>query len=323
MRASRLLSILLILQLRGRTTAAALAEEFEVSVRTIYRDLDQISASGVPVYTERGRNGGIALPGDYRTRLTGLTLAEAQSLALAGAGSAASDLGLGPDLTQARLKLLASLPPEHGAGADRTATRFHLDPAPWYGKAEAHAFLTTLAAAVWRERRIRIEYESWKGEIARTLDPLGLVLKGGVWYLVAAVRGEPRTYRVSSIRNLETTDDPAKRLPRFDLERYWRAWVSDFEKRLLTEVARVRVSREGLRRLREVSSAAAEASATPIRRLSDGWTVAEFPIEAGDFAVRQILSLGPEIEVLSPLALREAVAAAAGKLSRLNRRARR
>jgi predicted DNA-binding transcriptional regulator YafY len=321
MQAGRLLSIVLLLQVRGRLTAEALAEEFEVSVRTIYRDIDQLAAAGVPLHAERGRNGGVVLEGGFRPHLAGLTPAEAQALSLVGAGAAAQDLGLGADLASAQLKLLASLPQDHGAGADRVASRFHLDPAPWYGGNEPHAHLKALAAAVWRETKIRIEYESWKGGVARTLDPLGLVLKGGVWYLVAASKGAPRTYRVSNIRSLKMLEAPARRSKGFHLERYWRGWARDFEARLLTERARIRLSREGLRRLGEISPAAAEAARSPetMRILSNGRIEADIPMEKGPYAVRQLLFLGAEVEVTAPLSLREALAAAAAEIAALNR----
>ena len=229
MRASRLLLILIMLQLRGRATAEALAEEFDVSIRTIYRDIDQLSAAGVPVYAERGRAGGFALLEGYRTRLTGLTQSEAEALFLAGAGGAATQLGLGAEAAAAQLKLLASLPPDAGASAQRVAARFHLDPVQWYARSETVDVLPSLASAVWRDRCIRIRYESWKDVVTREAEPLGLVLKGGVWYLVAIVKGgagvEPRTYRVANIQSLEvlgtsvqapSTFQPATSLGRLD-----------------------------------------------------------------------------------------------------------
>src|SRR5215470_2164491 len=180
MRASRLLSLLILLQMRGRMSAEALAAEFEVSVRTIYRDMDQLSAAGVPVYAERGRNGGFALLDGYRTRLTGFTPAEAEALLLAGVGPAAADLGIGAEAAAAQLKLLASLPPDSGASAQRVASRFHLDPINWYSRAESIDILPALASAVWTEKRVRIRYESWTDLVTREVDPLGLVLKAGI-----------------------------------------------------------------------------------------------------------------------------------------------
>lgn len=318
MRASRLLSILILLQMRGRMSADSLAQEFEVSVRTIYRDVDQLSAAGVPVYAERGRSGGFALAHGYRTRLTGLTPAEAEALLLAGAGGAAADLGLGAEAAAAQLKLLASLPPDSGASAQRVASRFHLDPIGWYSRAEPIEILPALASAVWNDKRIRVEYESWRDIVTRELEPLGLVLKAGVWYVVAAVKAQPRTYRVSNIRRLEVLETKFQRPPRFDLARFWETWAQDFESRLLGERAVVKLSPAGMRILRDVSAAAADAAATNHRKCKpDGWVTAEIPIESIEFSTRQLLRLGADAEILEPLTLRNAVVREAKRLAAL------
>lgn len=319
MRASRLLSILILLQLRGRLSADQLAREFEVSVRTIYRDMDQLSAAGVPVYAERGRDGGFALLDGYRTRLTGLSEGESDALSLAGAGAAAADLGVGAELASAQLKLMASLPPDRGASADRVARRFHLDPVAWYRRTETLDVLPALADAVWRDRRITIEYDSWAERVSRTLDPLGLVLKGGAWYLVASADGKPRTYRVSNIRRLEALDTAAKRPARFDLAHWWADWTRDFEARLLRERARIRLSPEGQKLLPTVSVVAAEAVAATGALDRSGWTMAEIPIESVADATRQLLHLGAEVEVLEPPALRASIAEVAERVAALYR----
>lgn len=318
MRASRLLSILIMLQLRGRLSAVALAQEFEVSIRTIYRDIDQLSAAGVPVYAERGRAGGFALHDGYRTRLTGFTPAEAEALLLAGAGHAAADLGVGAEAAAAQLKLLASLPPDAGASAQRIASRFHLDPGDWYARDEKLDFLPALASAVWRERRVRIRYESWKEVVKRDLDPLGLVLKAGRWYLVAASKGKPRTYRASSIQAIETLEAKAERPPRFDLARHWTQSVKDLDQRLMRSRAVVKLSVEGRRLLREINPAgaeAAEAEHTPCR--PPGWIKASIPFEDSSHGLRQMLRMGPEIEVLEPAELRQKMRAETQRLAAL------
>lgn len=318
MRASRLLSILMLLQIRGRTPAATLAREFEVSVRTIYRDIDALSAAGVPIYAESGRSGGVALHEGYRTRLSGLTAPEAAALPLAGLAAAAADLGVSAEAASAQLKILASLPADAGATAQRISDRFHIDPTPWYHRAEEIACLPALADAVWRERRIEIAYESWKGAVERRLDPLGLVQKGGLWYLVAAADGAPRSYRIANIRRLDILDCGARRPKRFDLARYWRGWSRDFEARLLRERARVLITEEGERILRAVMPAAAEIAAktrTSSRR--EGWSAAQIPFESADYSARQLLRLGSEIEVLAPSALRAALRREALAVARL------
>jgi len=318
MRASRLLSILILLQMRGRISAEELAAEFEVSVRTIYRDMDQLSAAGVPVYAERGRNGGFALLDGYRTRLTGFTPAEAEALLLAGVGPAAADLGVGAEAAAAQLKLLASLPPDSGASAQRVAQRFHLDPVNWYSRVETTDILPALANAVWNERRIRVRYESWRDLVNRDLDPLGLVLKAGAWYLVAAVKGQARTYRASNVRELEVLTAKAVRPPRFDLARYWETWSRDFEARIFSERAVVKLSPLGRRILREVSPVASEAVEAEHRACKpDGWVKARIQIENITLATRQLLRLGAEVVVLEPAALRAAIAREAQSVAAL------
>ncbi len=325
MRSSRLLSILLRLQLRGRVPAAELAREFEVSVRTVYRDLDALSAAGVPVYAERGRGGGIVLEAGWRTQLTGLSGAEARSLPLAGLRSAAQDLGLATEAADVQLKLLASLPPDAAADAGRIAERFHVDPLPWYHRPETLPLLPALAAAVWQDRRVRIGYDSWKGEAEHTLLPLGLVLKGGQWYLVAVAakaRAAPRSYRVGAIRSLHTLAAPAQaaRRPRgFVLAEHWPRAVAEFEARLMADRATVRLSEEGLRILRAVQPAAAEMAGRTQRPAAAGragWIEAELPAEPEPYAARQLLRLGTEVEVLAPASLRAAVAREAAAVAR-------
>ena len=181
MRSSRLVSMLLLLQLRGRASAPSIAREFEVSVRTVYRDVDALSAAGVPIYADRGRLGGIALHAGYRAPVATLSLGEARALPLVGLASVARDLGLGSHALSARRKLLTGLPPDSGAGAQRVAERFHLDPLPWYHHAELPECLSALADAVWHGQRVRIDYDSWSDEVQREVSPLGLVLKGGQW----------------------------------------------------------------------------------------------------------------------------------------------
>ncbi len=321
MRASRLLSIMIILQMRGRVSADALAREFEVSVRTIYRDIDQLSAAGVPVYAERGRLGGFELMEGYRTRLTGLTQAEAEALALAGVGGAARDLGIGAEAAAAQLKLMASLPPDSGASAQRISARFHVDPISWYARAEAIEILPALASAVWKDQRVRVQYESWKDNVTRVLDPLGLVLKGGIWYLVAAVDGKPRTYRVSSIRSLNVLDQGFQRPFRFDLARHWSGSTKEFEERLLGDRAVVKLSPAGVQLLRDVSSAASQAVAADGKPCKpEGWTKARIPVEKMEQAARQLLRLGTDVEVLAPAALRNAIAREARQIAAIHAR---
>ena len=183
MKASRLLSIMMMLQARGRMTAPALAAALEVSERTILRDIDQLSTAGVPIWGDRGRNGGFQLSDGWRTDLTGnhrARSARADSGRLARAGE---ELGLDGMATSARLKMIASLPPGSREHADRVASRLHVDTVDWYRAQETPAFLREVADAVWGSYRIDVKYQSWRGVSRRALEPLGLVLKGGAWCL--------------------------------------------------------------------------------------------------------------------------------------------
>src|SRR5215208_1522243 len=230
MRASRLLSILLLLQTRGRMTAQALADELEVSVRTVYRDVDSLSAAGVPVYADRGPDGGYQLLDGYRTRLTGMTADEAEALFLAGIPGPAAELGLGTVVAAARLKVLASLPTELRARASRLVERFHLDAAAWYHADEPVPFLGPLSEAVWESQRIEIGYNRGDKTVDRILDPLGLVLKAGVWYLVAAADGQPRTYRVSRVARVASLDERFERPESYDLGAFWTESSAAYER---------------------------------------------------------------------------------------------
>src|SRR5499427_80365 len=185
MRASRLLSVLMLLQARGRMTAQAIAAELEVSTRTILRDLDHLSGAGVPVWADRGRNGGFQLREGWSTRLTGLTEPEAQALFLTGLPGPAADLGLGGAVASARLKVLAALPADWRSDAQRVSSRLHIDPLDWFRASARTEHLAEVSGAVWKTRRLSMRYESWSGVKDREVEPLGLVLKAGVWYMVA------------------------------------------------------------------------------------------------------------------------------------------
>lgn len=220
MRASRLLTIQLLLETRGRMSAQALADVLEIAVRTLYRDVDQLAAAGVPIYAERGRRGGFQLLDTWKTTLTGLTTAEAQAVFMSGLAGPAAQLGLGHAVADAQLKLLAALPAHQRHDAQRMQARFHLDPIDWYRAGEALPHLASVAAAVWQDQQLAIRYASWSGVTDQTVHPLGLVLKAGAWYLVAALNGKPRTYRVANIQSSQALEAPAQRLSDFDLASY-------------------------------------------------------------------------------------------------------
>ena len=318
MRAGRLLSILMLLQSRGRMSAQALADEVEVSVRTVYRDIDHLSTAGVPVTVERGAAGGFELLDGWRTRLTGFTPSEAQAVFMAGAPGPAAQLGLGDASASAQLKLLAALPAEWQADARRVSSRFHLDPVGWFQSPSRVDHLPAVADAVWAERRLDIRYESWKGLVDRRIEPLGLVMKAGEWYVVANVDGKQRTFKLSNIRELETRTGTFKRPRHFDLARYWAASIERFEVGLYRGTAVVRVSPAGLKRLCELSAAVAEAVDRSEKATDQaGWMRVTIPIESVDHAAQQLLRLGAECEAMEPRELRERLAKSAERLAHL------
>ncbi len=311
MRASRLLSLLMLLQTRGRMSATALAEAMEVSVRTIHRDVDELSAAGVPIWADRGRTGGFQLQPGWRTKVDGLTAPEAQAMFLGGLPGPASELGLGEAMASAQLKLLAALPDGWREDARRVSARFHLDPIDWYRGPSATDHLPAIAQAVWGERRVAMRYESWKGEVARRVDPLGLVLKAGVWYLAAQVadgRKGVRTYRLSNVLELELTDEPFERPAGFDLAAWWQASTRRFEKELAVDTAQLRVTAAGLKALRDLGSLVAQAAEASAGEPDEaGWRRVTIPIESIPHAAAQVLRLGAQAQVLKPAALRRAL----------------
>jgi predicted DNA-binding transcriptional regulator YafY len=313
MRASRLLSILILLQVRGRLTAKALAEEFEVSVRTIYRDVDELSAAGVPVYADRGPGGGFQLLDGYRTRLTGLTSSEAEALLLAGLPEAAADLGLGEPLAAGRLKLLAALPAAAGEGAVRVGDRFHLDPIDWYRRAPVLPHLPTIARAVWSGTRLMIRYEKSSGAVRRTLEPLGLVMKAGAWYLVARIDDAIRTYKVARVLEVEALDERFDYPPAFDLAAHWRESLHQFEAARRRGEARLRVSPRAMSRIYCLGADIAEA-VMAVDPDFDGWREAKVPIETIEDAAFLLAGFGDSIEVVEPFELRRALADHARRL---------
>ena len=314
MRASRLLSILMTLQARGRMSAEALASEFEVTVRTIYRDIDDLSSAGVPVYAERGRLGGFQLLEGYRTKLTGLTRGEAEAMFLTGLPGPAAALGLSENSAAARLKLLAALPAETRVAADRVASRFHFDPTPWYRDSEGGPLLRMVAEAVWTSRKLRVRYESWDKVVERDLDPLGLVLKAGTWYLLARADRSVRTYRVGKILEAAVREETFAYPASFDLAAQWRESSKRFEDSLYRGEAVLLLNERGRHKLSFLGAAIERAVRQTAKAQRGGLWRVTIPTETIEQATRDILSLGADVEVLGPEALRAAVRAEAEAL---------
>jgi predicted DNA-binding transcriptional regulator YafY len=315
MLASRLLSTLMLLQARGRMTAPDLARELEVSVRTVYRDIDQLSAAGIPVVADRGRDGGFQLLNGFRTQLTGLTQAEAEALMLAGLPGPAAELGLADRMSSARLKLMAALP--SGMRAERVATRFHLDVAGWFRATEPVALLPTVARAVWSERYLKIRYRQGGNSNDVRIGPLGLVLKAGVWYLVAQKGTAYRTYRASNILAVESLEESFARPADFDLAAYWTRSSREYELGSYRAYATIRLSPRGRNLVNllgsYVEAAVVKSAGQPDRQ---GWLRCTIPVESGDFGIRELLRLGDDLEVLAPAPLRNQVKRALRRMLR-------
>ena len=335
MRASRLVSILLLLQSRGKLTAQQLADTLEVSVRTVYRDIDSLSEAGVPVYGDPGPDGGYQLIGGYRTRLNGLTAAEAEALSLAGMPRAAAELGLGTVLATAQLKLQTALPPDLRERTAAISERFLLDAPGWYHDGDSSPHLAAVADAVWNQRRIVVRYRRWTAptDVTRTLDPHGIVLKAGKWYLVArdaanaaSAAGDPaagirgsamRTYRVNHILALSEPGERFARANGFDLATFWTSSVAGFRAGLWQGEATIRLSQAGRDRLAEMMSPAVvgAAEATASTAGAGGWVTAVVPIESLIHAHQDFLRLGADVEVLAPADLRDRMAETARSLA--------
>jgi predicted DNA-binding transcriptional regulator YafY len=314
-RADRLLSILLLLDTHRHLTAGDLARRLEVSERTIYRDIDALSAAGVPVYAQRGGHGGCCLPEGYRTRLTGLTAAEAQVLSLPGPTQVLADLGLREAVDAAQMKLIRALPD----GVRRTAAAAHervlVEAAGWDPPRESVPHLETLRSAVWLERQLEVVYCRSDGTtVERRVDPLGLVAKGSVWYLVAAVAGEVRVYRVGRLIDVRVLDHSITRPPGFDLAAFWRQTSTAFRANIPRITVMVRVAPPALAAVRGARRVGIDREEPPAQ---DGWVELSLRFDSAEEARAFVLGCGPVIEVLKPLALRDEVARLATKIAEL------
>jgi predicted DNA-binding transcriptional regulator YafY len=308
MRASRLVTLLLLLQTRGRMTAAELAQELEVSERTVHRDVDALGEAGVPIYAERGPHGGVQLVEGYRTRLTGMTGDEAEALFLSGLPGPAAELGLGTVVTAARLKVLAALPSELRVRASRLVERFYLDAAGWFRGGDSVPHLAAVAEAVWEGRRLWIEYERDDVRVERVLEPLGLVLKAGTWYAVASVEGEIRTYRLSRVTAARPLDERFERPDGFDLASHWAESIAAYEREVPRIDVIVSVAPARLDALADLLGSQVVADAERLAEPDpDGWTRLVLRLDYPHDAPGRLLGLGRDMEVLGPPEVRARV----------------
>lgn len=322
MRAARLIRMALLVQSSPGLTAAALARDLGVSERTVIRDAQALQEAGVPIRSERGRTGGYRLAPGHRTRLTTLHPTEAETLYLSGLPTALRDLGLSGPADTARLKLSATLLPSLRAAAESSVRRFHLDAPAWFREPSAPESLPELARAVWSDRTVEMAYArpgrdgAAPRAVTRLLEPYGLVLKAGVWYVVGRVPGEGpggdgawRTYRVDRITALSPApgaDEPFVREPSFDLAAHWQEHAAGFARALLRATVTVRLTERGLRRLAAVADPAGVDGALASASAPDaaGRVTLDLPVESDEVAFAQLTGLGAEVEVLAPQGLR-------------------
>jgi predicted DNA-binding transcriptional regulator YafY len=313
MRADRLLSILMLLQARGRVTAEHLAEELEVSVRTVYRDIEALSTAGVPVYAERGPGGGCALVEGYRTSLTGLTADEVKALFMLSVPASLDELGMSQELRTALRKLAAALPEARRQDETKVRQRIHLDWSDWSPSDEATPHLQTIHRAVWEDRRLHLAHREFVGpqgfeRFERLVDPYGLVAKTGRWHLVCASEERLRVYRVSRILDAHITDEHFERPPDFDLAAFWKSWCAGRRENRPSYPVTARVSPSLTiflplhfgDRIRKTIAQAGPPDA-------DGWITLTLPFETFEEARGRILGFGRAVEVLAPEPLRLSV----------------
>jgi predicted DNA-binding transcriptional regulator YafY len=304
-RSDRLLAILLLLQTHGRMSATRLAEELEVSPRTILRDMEALSSAGVPVYTERGRNGGIAILPNFRTDVSGLTPDEARALFILTNDTAHGDLGFSAALRSALRKVMAGLPEVQQQLAERSTQRIVIDPSRWGGRSRRAPSLSLVQEAVLTDRQLSLAYEprdSHELVPVPVVDPHGLVHRGGNWYLVATVQGSDRLFRVDRIRDVHIRDTPVNRPKRYSLQTAWQELNAAWQRDYTTVSVRIRVHRDSLGLLQRVLPIELEDDLDRFVQPPGEWT--ELTVAFRSFGhARTLLGIGSAVEVIEPAEL--------------------
>lgn len=309
MRADRLLMLILLLQTRGKMTTYALAEELGVSRRTILRDVSVLSSSGIPVYSEGGHGGGIALIEEYRTSLTGLDKFEVQSMFVTSASHALQDVGLGDASERLLLKLLATLPKAYHSTADHIRQRLLIDPTWWWHDSSLSPFWEDIQRAVYEDRLIETKYENFGGEVVeRVLAPYSLICKSSIWYLLAEREGELRTYRVDRFHAVRVLDRSFLRRPDFDLPAYWRTQMQSFGASFAAYRCTLRIHPDRVSFVKWLMPGRWELIGEADDR---GWVTFSLEMDTDLLAKMLVFGLAETVEVVSPAGLREAVQAQA------------
>lgn len=308
MRADRLINILMLLQNHPRLTCEALAAELEVSVRTIYRDLEALSMAGIPLYTERGPGGGVSLVEAYRTNLTGLSPQEARALFMLGVPAPLAELGVDQELKTALWKLAAALPDARRQEESQARQRVHLDSSAWFHSFEPLPALKTLYQALWQDRRVRATLRlAFDARVELVLEPYGLVAKAQAWYLVSRHDGRMRVDPAARLLQAEILPETFSRDPDFNLAAFWEAYRREFERDQPLYPVRLRVHPElfaspgsGFARWSRPGAAPAEVDA-------HGWYVLNLDFESLYAARKELLAYGCAVEVLEPVQLRRSM----------------
>jgi predicted DNA-binding transcriptional regulator YafY len=309
MRADRLLTIMALLQSHGKMTARSLADRLEVSRRTILRDIDALSAAGIPVYAEGGHGGGIALDDHYRAALTGLNDQEVRALFISGNNQLLNEVHLGQVAESAMLKLRAVLPALHRPGVEHIRQRILIDPTWWYRDSRPLPFWDQLQQAVYEDRCIRAVYTRSDGERSeRILEPYSLVAKSSVWYLVAVHAGELRTYRVVRFSEITLLDQHFERRADFDLPAFWQAQLRRFGELTSNYAFTLRVHPGRLNFLKEIVPGRYQPVGEPDPQ---GRLTLAFDLDSQELALMLVFGLGQDARVIEPPELQAAVTGAA------------
>lgn len=311
MKSERLLAMLLLLQARGRASAREIASSLEVSERTIYRDLDSLSAAGIPVHAERGAHGGIVLADGYRRALTQFRDEEIRAL-FASAANTLADVGLGDNLRHALEKLSGALTESQKRAAANARGRIHIDPRRWKQAEQPRAMLAALRTACAEDRRTVLHYRDRNAKVSeRIVEPLGLVAKAGVWYLVARYGAEMRVFRADRMLGLDVMTERFERPADFDLDGFWTQWSTQFERSLPGFAVVLRIAPNA------IDDVTSYWECELIGESRRGWKTYKLLFPGLEVAVAHVLAWGDRVEALEPTELRSTILTrAAGAMRR-------
>ncbi|WP_019004241.1 helix-turn-helix transcriptional regulator [Cohnella laeviribosi] len=315
MRADRLISILMHLQLKGRMTAKELSQLLEVSERTIYRDMDALSAAGVPIHADSGLGGGFTLSADYRAKVDGLNTSEIHALFMRMNEQPFKRLGFHYSLNSAFLKILNNLSDQHRMAAEWIRNRVFLDMEGWRGQQEKPDLMERVRQSVWEQRQAQMVYADrrhFKHEL--TLDPYGLVLKEGMWFLVGKADGNIRAFRMARIESFRLTENSFDRPDDFDLEAYWRLWTKEYVSRHARYSVVLQTDAETLPLICRMNGVLKVKVREDAEGAKDGRIEVQASFEHPDAAVSSVFSLAGRVDVIAPQELRDRICEQAARL---------